>query len=142
MRDQEFIAELTQQLVNQMQEATAAAQTQLAETVNGILLKGSRYVPLAGFTAAVTAGDHMLAHGPGQLVGAALRETGGVVVTVILHDGYDASGPEIYSARIAANQTQVGPLAGVGGVMFTVGLFVEVQGGGAVGGAVYLRGSD
>lgn len=139
MRDQE-IAQLVQALVNQQQEAMAALQTQLAETVGGVLLKGSRPVPVGPFTAAVTAGDHMLAHGPGQLVGICLAETAGTVITVILHDGYDASAPEIFRARISANNVDHGPVA-LAPVFFAVGLFVEISGGGACGGTVYLGGA-
>jgi hypothetical protein len=145
MRDEQ-IAELAQQLANQWQEALAVAQTQLAETVGGVLLRGARAVQFGNPTPVVstTGGDLMLARSPGAIVGIDIRETGVGNGVIQLHDGYDISAPIIWSGRVTNGGTLFGPLAGNAGVFFSQALLLEVVQGTAasITGAVYLRGSE
>lgn len=141
----ELLSELTDRFAQQMAYGLAQAQQQVAQSLNGVLLKGAQYaaLPPAGLTAAST-GDLMLARSPGCLVGWNLREMGNASkVSCNLHDGYDISAPIVATVEMNAGLSSTGPLSSnPGGVFFSVGLFIEVIGTGVLGGAFYLRGTD
>lgn len=143
--EEELLDHLVSRLGDQYQLALSVVRTELAQSVNGVLLKGAQYVPLpaAGIVAGQL-GDLMLARSPGCIVGLGLREVGGTSrVAVTLHDGYSAADPIVGSFNMTANASATGPLSSnPGGVFFSTGLFMEVTGPGTLGGGFYLKGVD
>jgi len=143
--EEEFIAAMVDRISEQQAYALAQLERQLAQSFNGVLLKGASYaaLPAAGI-ALGQGGDLMLARSPGCIVGLGLKELSGNLLNVNLHDGYDASAPVIAALRFNANVSITGPLSSnPGGVFFSTALFIEVAAGtGVLGGAVYLRGTD
>lgn len=141
----ELLAELVDRQAQQMAYGLAQAQQQMAQSLNGVLLKGALPValPLAGLGAGF-GGDPMLARSPGCIVGWNLREIVGTAkVSANLHDGYDASAPIVATVELNASLSSTGPLtSNPGGVFFSVGLFLEIIGTGVLGGVFYLRGTD
>lgn len=108
--------------------------TDLAESLNGVLLRGARSVPVGlaqGATARATSSG-------GRLVGWSLRETAGAVAVVRLYDGRSTDAPLVAVANLAASASDT---TWLGGVSLTEGLFVEVMSG-AVEGAVYLGAAE
>lgn len=118
-------------------------QTDLAETLGGVMLRGSRAVQV-GISDQATA---RASTSPGRLVGWSLRvpafSTNPGVVK--LHDGQDANGPVIAVINLPAGSSKTETL-GHAGVSFQHGLFVEIVTGGSVEtgieGAVYLGAAE
>lgn len=118
-------------------------QTDLAETLGGVMLRGARAVQV-GVT---TGGTVRPSTSPGRLVGWSLRvpafATGPGVVR--LRDGQDVNGDIIAAINLPAGQSTTKWLA-PGGISFQYGLFVEIVTGGGVEtgieGAVYLGAAE
>ncbi|MFT3873424.1 MAG: hypothetical protein QM714_12505 [Nocardioides sp.] len=107
-------------------------RTQVIESVNGVALRGSRPVP-------VGAGVTRLATSPTSLVGFALRNTNAGVSTLLLRDGFDATGEVIVPITLAPGES-VRDWFGPAGVNLSIGLYAELTG--SVDGAVFLRGAQ
>lgn len=107
-------------------------QTELAQSVGGVLLRGARVAQIESGRRPMTAG--------GALVGYSIRESAGAAAVVNLRDGPDAAGQLVATVALAANAAET-VWFGPGGLNLANGLFVEIATGAAVG-AVYLRGAD
>lgn len=80
-------------------------QTDVAETLNGVLLKGARPAPFGVVDSSL--GVVRLTSSAGRLVGWSLREFGGVNPAVIrLRDSRDTSGTIVSVITLAANGAQ------------------------------------
>lgn len=118
-------------------------QTDLAETLGGVMLRGARPVQVG----TADGGTPRASTSPGRLVGWSLRvpafSTNPGVVR--LRDGQDASGAVLAVVNLPAGQSNTTWLA-PGGVSFQYGLFVEIVTGGSVEsgveGAVYLGAAE
>ena len=117
-------------------------QTNLAETVGGVLLRAARPVQVG-----VAEGAQNLAStSAGRLVGWSLRESTGTSPAVVrVWDGRDNTGALVACVNLGQGASETQWMA-PGGVSFQHGLFVEViEGDGlsvAVEGAVYLGGVE
>ena len=123
-------------ITRQIYAAVAAGQTALAETVDGLLLRGARAVPVSNAKPRPTLSG-------AALVGYSLREVAGVAAaaSVILRSGEDAEGEILAVIELAGDRSET-QWFGPGGVnVGGRGLFVDVAAG-AVAGVVYLRGTD
>lgn len=117
-------------------------QTDLAETMGGVLLRGARPVQIGTATDATT----RVSSSPGRLVGWSVRTSAFATDpgAVKLHDGTDANGPIIAVINVlegTSNTVWMAP----GGVSFQHGLFVEILSGAGlttVEGAVYLGAAE
>lgn len=116
----------------------------VAESVNGVLLRGARVVPV-GATTATPFATARPAAGPGALVGFSLRNREAGPVTAYLRDGCDAAGPIVAPVQLAAGATTT-HWFGPGGLNLVDGLFLDCPAGAdgqkALEGAVYLRGVE
>jgi hypothetical protein len=118
-------------------------QTDLTETLGGVLLRGARPVQVGTADGATT----RAATSPGRLVGWSLRvpafSTNPGVVR--LRDGQDATAPIVAVVNLPAGQGNTSWLA-PGGISFQYGLYVEIVTGGgvetAIEGAVYLGAAE
>lgn len=108
-------------------------RTQVIESVNGVALRGARPVP-------VGAGVTRLTTSPTSLVGFALRNPGAVAATLLLRDGFDATGDVIVPVTLQPGES-VRDWFGPAGVNLSIGLFADLTAG-AVDGAVFLRGAQ
>lgn len=112
-------------------------QTDLAETVGGVLLRGARVVQI-GASVGGTARPTTAAN---ALVGYGIRNLSDVdPATVLLRDGGDNAG-DLVMPLVLAPAESARDWFGPGGLGLSQGLFVDVVSG-AVDGAVYLRGVD
>jgi hypothetical protein len=117
-------------------------QTDMAETLGGVLLRGARPVQIGSANGATT----RAATSPGRLVGWSLRVSTlaadpGVVQ---LRDGIDVNGDIIAVVTIPPGRDAQQWLA-PGGVSFQNGLFVEILSGAGLSvpsGAVFLGGAE
>ena len=117
-------------------------QTDLAETLGGVMLRGARPVQVAS----ADGGTLRPTSSPGRLVGWSLRETSGAAPAVVrLHDGRDANAPLVGVVSLPQGSDRSAWFA-PGGLSLQEGLFVElVVGGGlsqAVEGAVFLGAAE
>jgi hypothetical protein len=117
-------------------------QTDMAETLGGVLLRGARPVQIGSASGATT----RAATSPGRLVGWSFRVS--TLATdpgvVQLRDGFDVTGDVIAVVVIPPGRDAQQWLA-PGGVSFQQGLFVEVLSGAGLSvpqGAVYLGGAE
>lgn len=129
--EQAHLEAIADRLVDETVARLASMQTELAESVGGVLLRGSRPVPLVD--------GRRVTSVPGTVVGLSVRETAGAAATLTLRDG-DVDGDIVATINLAAAESWTGVLAGPGGVFYAGGLYVELTG--AIAGAVYLRGTD
>ena len=117
-------------------------QTDLAESVNGVLLRGARAVQIgtaAGSTARPTSAG-------GRLVGWSLREaTGELPAVVRLRDGRSTDDVLVAVVNLGQGASETQWMA-PGGVSLTEGLYVEIVDGAGlsvdVEGAVYLGAAE
>ncbi|WP_367575277.1 hypothetical protein [Streptomyces griseoaurantiacus] len=117
-------------------------QTDLAETLGGIMLRGARPVQIGTADGATVRASTS----PGRLVGWSLRVPAfsadpGVVR---LRDGQDANGAVLAVVNVAAGKSETVWLA-PGGISFQYGLYVEIFSGtglASVEGAVYLGAAE
>ncbi len=117
-------------------------QTDLAETVGGVLLRGARPVQIGTATGATP----LVSTSAGRCVGWSMRETTGVNPAVVrLWDGRSNEGDLVACVNLgngASNTQWMAP----GGFSFQHGLYVEVIAGGGlsddVEGVVYLGGTE
>lgn len=108
-------------------------RAEMAETVNGVLLRGARPVQVG------TGGTTRPTTSAGSLVGFALRNTSTVVAaTVVLRDG--VAGDIVIPLELAPGES-VRDWFGPGGLNLSQGLAVDVAAG-AVDGTVFLRGAE
>jgi hypothetical protein len=117
-------------------------QTDLAETLGGVMLRGARPVQVL----TTTGGTARPLSSPGRLVGWSMRETSGAASAVIrLYDGRDNTAPLVASFSLSQGSDKQAWFA-PGGISLQEGLFVEaVAGGGlsqAVEGAVFLGAAE
>lgn len=109
-------------------------RTELAQSLNGAVLRGARPVPIK----AGSAGVRPVASGS-SLLGWSVRETAGAAATIIVYDGQDVSGVEIASIVLVAGES-ARDWFGPGGVSVgEQGLYVAVTG--SVAGSIYLGGT-
>lgn len=106
-----------------------------AQSLNGVLLRGARAVPI-GLSAGGTVQPSV---SNGALVGYALRETSGAATATVELRQHNAAGDLLIPIKLAAGATTIMWLA-PGGVSYSDGLFVVVTG--AVDGSVFLRAGD
>jgi hypothetical protein len=112
-------------------------QTDLAETLGGVMLRGARPVQVGGAAGSTPRPTTA----PGRLAGWSLRETSGTVAAVLrLYDGRDAAAPLVACISVPMSGTANHAWPGAG-ISLQEGLFVEIVSG-AVEGAVYLGSSD
>jgi hypothetical protein len=107
----------------------------MAETVNGVLLRGSRPVPVGN---AGAGGGLRPTNSPGVLMGCAARNLGAAALQVTVRD---VAGQVVAILDLgigAAGQIWFGP----GGVNIPDGGLYLDPGAGTFEGVVYLRGSD
>ena len=111
----------------------------VAETVNGVLLRGARPVQVG------IGGTSQPATSPASLMGLGIRNTNpGAEAIVYLRDsfpGEGADGAMVLPLKIDSTYP-VTLWFGPGGINLSHGLYVDVVAGGSIEGAVYLRGSD
>ncbi|MEN8672572.1 hypothetical protein [Nocardioides sp.] len=110
----------------------------LAESINGVTLRGARPVPI-GITGGATKRPLT---SPGALVGYAIRnlsEEDEATVRVLFHDGSDANGDVVLPLTLLPGES-ARDWFGPGGINLTYGLFVDIDG--SVEGSVYLRGVE
>lgn len=107
-------------------------QTELSQSVGGVLLRGARVAQIETARRPMTSG--------GALIGYSIRENGGVAALVHLRDGPDAAGDLVCTLALAAGESAQAWF-GPGGLNIGQGLFVHVETG-SVAGAVYLRGAE
>ena len=117
-------------------------QTDLAETLGGVMLRAARPVQVL----TTTSGTARPLSSPGRLVGWSMRETGGAAPAVVrLYDGRDNAAPLVASLSLPQGSDRIAWLA-PGGVSLQEGLYVEcVAGGGLsqlVEGCVYLGAAE
>lgn len=115
-------------------------QTDLTETVGGVLLRGARSVPVG----TANGGTMRPTSSPGRLVGWSLRETVGTQAAVVkLYDGRDNAAPLVGTVSIPQGSDRMAWFS-PGGISLTEGLFVEFVGGlsQTVEGAVYLGAAE
>lgn len=115
-------------------------QTDLTETLGGVMLRGARAVPIG----TATGGTQRPTSSPGRLVGWSLRETVGTQAAVVrFYDGRDASAPLVATASLPQGSDRMAWLS-PGGISLQEGLFVEFVGGlsQTVEGAVYLGAAE
>lgn len=111
-------------------------QTDLVESVNGVMLRGARPVQVGG-----SAGGTMRpTSSGGRLVGWSLRETSGEAPAVVrLYDGRSADAPLVAVVAVGQGLAETQWMA-PGGISLTEGLFVELVG--AIEGAVFLGAAE
>jgi hypothetical protein len=114
------------------QRTRAEMGAAFAKTQRGLVVQGALARSVVPNQVNVNAG--------GRLVGWSLKATGGPV-TIVLHDGRDASTDAIAVIDLVdgENQTQWN---GPGGVSFTEALYVEYTGTGSLVGALHLGAVD
>lgn len=110
-------------------------QTDLAESLNGVLLRGARPVQIgtaAGATNRPTSSG-------GRLVGWSIRETTGTTPAVLrFYDGRGSDAPLVAVANLAGGGSATHWLGS--GISLTEGLYVDITG--AIEGAAYLGAAE
>lgn len=115
----------------------AQLRADLSQSVNGVLLRGARAVPV-GSSASATKNA---TNNAGALVGFALRNTSASVsAVVLLRDGTTADAPVVVPITLAPDES-IRDWFGPSGVNLSFGLYVDVTAG-AVDGTVFLRGAE
>jgi hypothetical protein len=115
-------------------------QTDLAETMGGVLLRGARAVQVG----TAGGGTQRATSSPGRLVGWSLRETVGTQAGVVrFYDGRDANGLLVATVALPQGSDRQAWFA-PGGISLTEGLFVEFVGGlsQTIEGAVFLGAAE
>lgn len=110
----------------------------LAESVNGVALRGARAVAV-GSTQGATRKPTTVA---GALVGFSLRnlsEADDATVRVLFHDGSDENADVVLSVSLQPGES-VRDWFGPGGINLVNGLFMNIDGD--VEGSVYMRGVE
>lgn len=130
-RDAELVAAIQAEHVRWISQL----QTELSQSVGGVLLRGARVAQIETAHRPMTSG--------GALIGYSIRENAGppgAAALVHLRDGPDAAGELVCTLALAAGES-ANAWFGPGGLNIAQGLFVHVETG-SVAGAVYLRGTD
>ena len=116
----------------------SSLRVDVAETVNGVLLRGARSVQVGN------GGTLEPATSPGALLGFGLRNPDpGAPAIVYLRDsfpGQGADGDIVVPIKLDSSYPQT-TWFGPGGINLSRGLYIDVAEG-QIEGAVYLRGSD
>ncbi|MEU0788019.1 hypothetical protein ABZ341_41635 [Streptomyces sp. NPDC006173] len=117
-------------------------QTNLAETVGGVLLRGARPVQIGSANGATIRASVS----PGRLVGWSMRVSTLATDPAVVHfrDGQDANADLIAAVVVAPGRDAQQWLA-PGGISFQNGLFVEILTGAGLStpqGAVFLGGAE
>lgn len=117
----------------------AELQRALAQSVGGVMLRGSRAVPVG----TAPSGTMRPASGHADaLVGFALRNPSSTTETVVtFYDGHNANGNYLFEVSLAAGESSREWWGAGGGVALTRGLFLS-DSAGLMSGSVFLRGSD
>jgi hypothetical protein len=117
----------------------AQLQADVAQSLGGMLLRGTRPVQLGSASNATS----QPSGGAGRLTGWSLRETSGTAAAVVrFYDGRDTSGTLIATAVVPAGTSSNVALAG-NGASYVYGLFVDTSAGtGAIEGAAHIGAAD